>query len=160
MDEEPNSETAFQGEGQQNVQEPTAEELERHFEIQEDMLDKVPPDFSIAKQHKTASAVHRYDMRNIESAESCPCCEMPTTSIIPYNPCGKVDEMEALGSGFVLYFKLKGYTIIIFAIMSLIIAIYTLSSNTSAGKGNEWLDDPTNSPSYVVETSLGNHGVN
>ena len=75
--EEPNSETALQGDQPRNVEEPTEEELARHFEIQEDMMDQVPPDFAISKKHKTASAVHRYDMRNIEEAESCPCCELP-----------------------------------------------------------------------------------
>ena len=121
----------------------------------------MPPDFEICREHCKATAVHRYDNRMIfgnKNLKTCPCCSMPTEHTIPFNPCDDASELEPLGSGYVLYYTLKKYTIVILAVMSAIMTVYALSSNLNSGKGEEWQVDSETSPSFVVRASLGNHG--
>ena len=97
-------------------------------------------------------------MHGNKNLKTCPCCGLPTEFTIPFNPCEDAGELEPLGSGFVLYYTLKKYTIVILAVMSLIMTVYALSTNFNAGLGEEWQVDDDSSVSFVVRSSVGNHG--
>jgi len=60
--------------------------------IEKDLLDKIPPDFTLARIHGDAQRVKNIDTCEYEHSKLnnielfCPCCQMPTTKSAPLYP--------------------------------------------------------------------------
>lgn len=74
-----------------------------------------------------------------------------------YGLCTSVRNLDELGSGFPLYYYLKSFTMLIYMIMFIVVGIFCTISNLAANKGEQWR--PGQSVSWIVRTSLGNHGI-
>lgn len=80
----------------------------------EEFLDKVPPDFSMAKKHGEAMRIKNFysekEAQDTDEAEKliCECCGMPTFAAIPkYGLCTSTKKLDALGSGFPMFYTFK-----------------------------------------------------
>ncbi len=107
---------------------------------QEALLDKVPPDFDLAKMHGEANRVKDFtnpkggsDDFNEEGAR-CPCCDMPTFKAFPQYPmCTAAKKLDALGSGLPLFYNFKKYVLYIFIMMAVLYGIAAIIVNFMAG---------------------------
>lgn len=86
-----------------------------------DWLNKVPPDFDLARIHGEASMVKDVSnlQRNTQDLENkdyyCQCWHMPTFKAAPkYSKCVDIMKLGELGSGFPLYFHSKIFTGVIY----------------------------------------------
>ena len=82
--------------------------------IEGNMLDKIPPNFELAKVHGNAKLVKNLDQCTIEHSKVedikyfWPWWQLPTTAAAPQYPLWwNVMELEDLGCGFPLYFYFK-----------------------------------------------------
>jgi hypothetical protein len=82
---------------------------------------------------------------------------LPTDKAAPRYPlCTSVLSLEDLGAGFPLYYQFKTFTIIVYGCMFLFVSIACMAINGQEDKGSEWVAGETTS--FVVDTSIGNHG--
>lgn len=132
---------------------------------EEDLLDNCPPDFSLAWKHSDAHKVKNLELLGIASKDMedeekyCPCCKFPTTKAVPkYSLCTSIGKLEDLGSGFPLYYQLKIFIAIIYAIMTFVVTIACVIINVNKNRGYEWVGGAT--ATYPVKMSIGNFGKN
>lgn len=129
----------------------------------EDMLDRVPPDFDLAKRHGEASKIKNFydphDVKGTEEGLVCECCGMPTFKMVPkYGMCSNTSKLDALGSGFPLFYSFKKYTLYMFIVMFILVGIYTLIISVSKSDAKYWIDD-NEDPPLIVRSSLGALGI-
>ena len=126
----------------------------------EDILDAVPPDFKLARKHGEASRIKNFfsDKANLHDDDqdlSCECCGMPTLKAVPkYNLCVGIKKLEALGSGFPLFYSFKIFTMIIMFMLFLLQGIYTIVIAVIEANGNQWITN-NGEPPFVARISLG-----
>ncbi|CAI2368147.1 unnamed protein product [Moneuplotes crassus] len=143
---------------------PRYSENESQVEAQneDDGLDKWPPDFEIAEDHKIMNLAVTHDVEEIQNDPEvsndkiyCKCCgriQKKYVSMLPLN-CDILD-LDFLGIGFPLYYHLKLFTISCFAFISIFAGLPCFIINLNQDGRREW--DPNSS--YIVSTSIGNFG--
>jgi hypothetical protein len=83
-------------------------------QLLEDPMNKVPPNFDLARKHQDANRVKNIMELSDENAiyneeeDFCPCCQMPTSKVAPpFKLCTSIFNLEDLGCGFPLYYEFK-----------------------------------------------------
>lgn len=112
------------------------------------------------QKFKNLNKADRNKLKSEEAGFYCYCWDMPTFKVAPkYDLCISPYKFIDLGVGLPLYFYFKLFTIIVFAVWTLMVAIPTMIIN-SQGDGlsntNNW--NKNADESLFIEVSLGNHG--
>ncbi|CAI2369250.1 unnamed protein product [Moneuplotes crassus] len=68
--------------------------------------------------------------------------------------CCDMKQLAILGSGFPLYYHFKTFSIIMYFLMVVVVGLPSLWINLRQKRRDEWSD----SSSYIISTSIGNHG--
>ena len=82
---------------------------------------------------------------------------MPTSLAASQFPlCSSYKILQELGAGFPLYYQLKIFTVVVYAVMFCIAGFVSIIMNLIMDKGSEWNDGQ--SAPFIISTSIGNHG--
>ena len=113
----------------------------------ENLLDKVPPDFALAKKHGNANLIKNFGefnqerMNTDDESNMCECCLMPTTKVVPrFKLCTSIRSLEALGAGFPLFYSFKKFAAISFFTLFAFIGLLSTIINLSVHKSDEWIE--------------------
>ncbi|CAI2384085.1 unnamed protein product [Moneuplotes crassus] len=132
--------------------------------IEEEDLEKIPPNFEDARIHQNAQRVKNLDSNKDNKGKIqdkryyCQCCKMPTTNTQPLYPlCQDTKILEDLGIGYPLYFLFKKYIGCIYAVIVLCISVVGLVLYSNPDNGEEWMGPDENAP-FIIRVSIGNIG--
>ncbi|CAI2382738.1 unnamed protein product [Moneuplotes crassus] len=130
---------------------------------EEHFLDKIPPDFDIAEKHRESCRIRRINKVKIfeqsnNSAHFCSCCNLPTKEVAQkFSVCAKSSELEAIGIGFGMLYRLKMFHLVIYFVLGVMGSTFSLrlilQSEGSAGDFNNAKD-----VSFLSRISLGEFG--
>ena len=80
---------------------------------------------------------------------------MPTLKAVPkYNLCVGIKKLEALGSGFPLFYSFKLFTMIVMFVLFLLQGIYTMIIALWRSRGEEWITGE-GTPPFIALITVG-----